>query len=137
MLFLVFSLNSSLKPRFRSPETQAIIPTKRELMKPIPDRFRDENVQKTHQKLKVFLTKTIYFSKNQALYGKLVRQPDHSLMTRPSMEERTAKPKDWNPTRRVGRPCQRWTHYVYQLAVGAFGSESALIEQLSAPGPNH
>ena len=30
---------------FRSPETQAIIPTKRELMKPIPDLFRDENVK--------------------------------------------------------------------------------------------
>ena len=29
---------------FRSPETQAVIPTKRELMKPLPDRFRDENV---------------------------------------------------------------------------------------------
>ena len=39
---------------FRSPETQAVIPTKRELMKPIPDPFRDENVQKTYQKLKVF-----------------------------------------------------------------------------------
>ena len=31
---------------FRSPETQAVIPTKRELMKPIPNLFRDENVTK-------------------------------------------------------------------------------------------
>ena len=38
---------------FRSPETQAIIPTKRELMKHVPDRFRDENgffLQQSNQK---------------------------------------------------------------------------------------
>ena len=35
---------------FRSPQTLAVIPTKRELMKPLPDQFRDENVLYTQKR---------------------------------------------------------------------------------------
>ena len=61
LFFFVFLWFFCQKLDFRSPETQAVIPTKRELVKPLPDRFRDENVQKTYQKLKVFWQKPYIF----------------------------------------------------------------------------
>ena len=62
---LVFLGIFGQKLDFWSPETQAVIPTKRELMKPLPDRFRDENVQKTYQKLNVFWQKPYIFQKTK------------------------------------------------------------------------
>ena len=64
LFFPCFSLNFWLKTRFLKSRDPG--PTKRELMKPLPARFRDENVQKPINNWKFFLTKTMYFSKNQA-----------------------------------------------------------------------
>ena len=49
------------------------------------------------------------------LYTKLVNQSAEELTRRVAIEVGGTKPRDWCPTRRVGRPCQRWTSSVYQL----------------------
>ena len=67
------------------------------------------------------------------LYGKLVKQPADSLTRRVAIEDGSFKPKDWKPHRRVGRPCQRWTQSVFNLAVNAFGSELVFERHLDIP----
>ena len=71
------------------------------------------------------------------LYGKLVKQPRDSLTRRVAIEDGGFKPKGWKPKRRVGRPCQRWTESVFNMALSAFGSELELKRHIDSPDPYH
>ena len=71
-------------------------------------------------------------------YGRLVRLPPEELTRRVAIEPGGCNPRDWRPTRKVGRPCQRWAKSVYEMGLAAYsGNELEFHRDLGAPDPFH
>ena len=83
-----------------------------------------------------FLCLLILKGDKTVLYGKLYKQPKDCLTRKVALEDGTLQPKDWQPLRRVGRPCQRWAEQVCEAAVRAFGSAAGLRRRLDVRGPS-
>ena len=76
--------------------------------------------------------------KQLLLYGRLVRQPGDEFSRCIAIEPGGCRPRNWNPKRKVGRPCQRWPKCVYDLGLDAFnGNVQEYHRHLNAPGPYH
>ena len=103
----------------------------------LPSFYSRVSNEKVLQKFDATPLSVVLKRRQVMLYGKLVKKPADSLTRRVAIEDGSFKPKDWKPKRRVGRPCQRWTQSVFNMALRAFGSELEFERHIDTIGPYH
>ena len=71
-------------------------------------------------------------------YRRLVHLPEEDFLRMVAIEPHDYTPRNWNPKRRVGRPCERWCKCVYEMGLKSFNNDVLLFhDHLASPDPFH
>ena len=70
------------------------------------------------------------------LYGRFVLQPEDALTRRVALQPASFEPVNWQPRRRVGRPCFRWPAKVYEMILKMMGNRMHIQRMHEASAPN-